>query len=138
MSVEKAPLLDTIHDDSPPTLPELNACRVAAHKDYLTADRAYLEAWRRTPSGRRLTAINNAVLGVICLFGSFMVGGMLFLLGYAILFEDPNAMTPRRVELEAHVMSKCPDTRDCLRDLVLPAMQQVAPYVDFTLSYIGK
>ncbi|KAH8900047.1 hypothetical protein GQ53DRAFT_816078 [Thozetella sp. PMI_491] len=41
------------------------------------------------------------------------------------------------VPLEAHIMSKCPDARDCLRDLVLPAMQQVHDKVDFTLSYIG-
>jgi len=42
------------------------------------------------------------------------------------------------VPLEAHVMSKCPDARDCLRDLVVPAMEQVVDRVDFRLSYIGK
>lgn len=63
------------------------------------------------------------------------------------------------VPLEAHIMSKCPDARvcflllqvsrqrrgltkisaqDCLRDLVLPAMQRVHDKVDFTLSFIGK
>lgn len=42
------------------------------------------------------------------------------------------------VPLEAHVMSKCPDARDCLRDLVVPAMEQVVDKVDFRLSYIGK
>ena len=35
-------------------------------------------------------------------------------------------------------MSKCPDARDCLRDLVVPAMEQVVDKVNFTLSYIGK
>lgn len=35
-------------------------------------------------------------------------------------------------------MSKCPDARDCLRDLVVPAMQQIVDKVDFRLSYIGK
>jgi len=44
---------------------------------------------------------------------------------------------PRRVPLEAHIMSKCPDARDCLHDLVLPAMVNVSNYVDFKLSYIG-
>ncbi|KAK4238214.1 hypothetical protein C8A03DRAFT_33770 [Achaetomium macrosporum] len=41
------------------------------------------------------------------------------------------------VPLEAHIMSKCPDARDCLRDLVLPAMQKVHDKVNFTLSFIG-
>ena len=43
-----------------------------------------------------------------------------------------------KVPLEAHIMSKCPDARDCLRDLIVPAMEQVVSRVDFTLSYIGK
>ncbi|KFY32916.1 hypothetical protein V495_08614 [Pseudogymnoascus sp. VKM F-4514 (FW-929)] len=42
------------------------------------------------------------------------------------------------VPLEAHVMSKCPDTRACLRELVLPAMERVSSKVDFTLTYLGR
>lgn len=45
---------------------------------------------------------------------------------------------PRKVELEAHIMSKCPDARDCLQQLVVPAMVQISEKVDFKLSYIGK
>ncbi|KAI1465752.1 uncharacterized protein F4812DRAFT_110578 [Daldinia caldariorum] len=41
------------------------------------------------------------------------------------------------IPLEAHIMSKCPDARDCLRDLVLPAMMRINDKVNFTLSYIG-
>ncbi|KAI1503028.1 hypothetical protein F5X99DRAFT_407362 [Biscogniauxia marginata] len=41
------------------------------------------------------------------------------------------------VPLEAHIMSKCPDARDCLKELVLPAMMRVNDKVNFTLSYIG-
>ncbi|KAK4189295.1 hypothetical protein QBC35DRAFT_514171 [Podospora australis] len=41
------------------------------------------------------------------------------------------------VPLEAHIMSKCPDAKDCLRDLVLPTMQKVLDKVNFTLSFIG-
>ncbi|KAK3949016.1 hypothetical protein QBC32DRAFT_350079 [Pseudoneurospora amorphoporcata] len=41
------------------------------------------------------------------------------------------------VALEAHIMSKCPDARDCLREMVLPAMQRVYTKVNFTLSFIG-
>ncbi|CAK7237853.1 hypothetical protein SBRCBS47491_010175 [Sporothrix bragantina] len=43
----------------------------------------------------------------------------------------------RLVPLEAHIMSKCPDAVDCLRDLVLPTMQQVYDKVNFTLSPTG-
>ncbi|KAF2228105.1 hypothetical protein BDZ85DRAFT_189168 [Elsinoe ampelina] len=65
---------------------------------------------------------------------------MLFALGFAIIYgdDDPTYRPLRRVPLEAHIMSKCPDARDCLRDLVLPTMQQVSREVDFKLSYIGK
>ncbi|KAI4242152.1 MAG: hypothetical protein L6R40_004195 [Gallowayella cf. fulva] len=42
------------------------------------------------------------------------------------------------VPLEAHIMSKCPDARDCLRDLVVPAMEEVVEKVNFTLSFIGS
>lgn len=42
------------------------------------------------------------------------------------------------VSLEAHIMSKCPDARDCLQQLVVPTMEKVSDKVDFKLSYIGK
>ena len=42
------------------------------------------------------------------------------------------------VPLEAHVMSKCPDAKTCLEELVVPAMEQVVDVVDFRLSYIGS
>ena len=47
------------------------------------------------------------------------------------------ARNPVRVPLEAHIMSKCPDAKDCLKDLVVPAMEKVYDKVDFKLSYIG-
>ncbi|SMR61213.1 unnamed protein product [Zymoseptoria tritici ST99CH_3D1] len=34
-------------------------------------------------------------------------------------------------------MSKCPDARDCLRDLVVPAIEKIEDKVDFRLSFIG-
>lgn len=43
-----------------------------------------------------------------------------------------------KVPLEAHVMSKCPDARDCLRDFVVPAMEAIVDKVDFRLSFIGE
>ncbi|KAF4513584.1 hypothetical protein G6O67_000837 [Ophiocordyceps sinensis] len=44
---------------------------------------------------------------------------------------------PGLVPLEAHVISKCPDTRDALRQLILPVMQRVHDKVDFKLNFIG-
>ncbi|KAG5991307.1 hypothetical protein E4U54_003903 [Claviceps lovelessii] len=41
------------------------------------------------------------------------------------------------VPLEAHIISKCPDTQDALRELILPVMQRVHDKVDFKLNYIG-
>lgn len=43
-----------------------------------------------------------------------------------------------KVPLEIHVMSKCPDARDCLRQLVVPTMVQVSEKVNLTMSFIGK
>ncbi|KAF3072365.1 hypothetical protein CFAM422_005304 [Trichoderma lentiforme] len=42
------------------------------------------------------------------------------------------------VPFEAHIISKCPDTRHALRNLILPVMQKIHDKVDFKLSYIGK
>ncbi|KAL4893550.1 hypothetical protein BDV59DRAFT_177585 [Aspergillus ambiguus] len=42
------------------------------------------------------------------------------------------------VPLEAHIMSKCPDARDCLRTLIVPTMEQVSDKVDFHLSFIAN
>lgn len=47
------------------------------------------------------------------------------------------ATVKARVPLEAHIMSKCPDAKDCLNDLILPVMMRVSEKVDFTTSYIG-
>ncbi|KAI8942680.1 hypothetical protein NX059_000730 [Plenodomus lindquistii] len=43
-----------------------------------------------------------------------------------------------KVELEVHIMSKCPDARDCIQKLVVPTMAEVADKVNFTLSFIGS
>ncbi|EFX05227.1 gamma interferon inducible lysosomal thiol reductase [Grosmannia clavigera kw1407] len=50
----------------------------------------------------------------------------------------PPVSGSKLVPLEAHIMSKCPDARDCLHDLILPAMQQVYEKTNFTLSFIGQ
>jgi hypothetical protein len=57
--------------------------------------------------------------------------------GYRSTSTTPDEFT-KRIPLEAHIMSKCPDARDCLRDLVVPAMEKIEKKVDFRLSFIGK
>lgn len=52
--------------------------------------------------------------------------------------DDSPLGEKNRVPLEAHVMSKCPDARDCLQKLVVPAMEQVNDKVDFELSFIAR
>ncbi|KAL8997210.1 MAG: hypothetical protein Q9169_003476 [Polycauliona sp. 2 TL-2023] len=92
----------------------------------------------RFSSRRFLMALLSAVLPLYLL---------LSLLSYTFPAEqlsDMRSTTPAsstdspRVLLEAHIMSKCPDARDCLRDLVVPAMEQVVDKVNFTLSFIGS
>lgn len=51
------------------------------------------------------------------------------------VFQDFNGSA--LVPLEAHIMSKCPDARDCLHDLIVPAMERISDKVDFRLSFIG-
>ncbi|PYH86037.1 hypothetical protein BO82DRAFT_389170 [Aspergillus uvarum CBS 121591] len=50
---------------------------------------------------------------------------------------SPSAQPTKKVPLEAHIMSKCPDARDCLQQLVVPAMEQISDKVDFKLSFIA-
>lgn len=54
------------------------------------------------------------------------------------LTGEQDVTTMPKVALEAHIMSKCPDARDCLQNLVVPTMAQVSEKVNFTLSYIGQ
>lgn len=84
----------------------------------------------------------------------FLVGSIFFIVLYVIpktmqiLKPTASALgqqqpmirsnSTKLVPLEAHIMSKCPDAKDCLVDLVVPAMEQISDKVDFTLSYIGS
>lgn len=69
------------------------------------------------------------------------------LLGYypqpsteAIMTQSTDAKSNQTglVPFEAHIMSKCPDAKTCLEELVVPAMEQVVDMVNFRLSYIGS
>jgi len=43
-----------------------------------------------------------------------------------------------KVPLEIHIMSKCPDARDCLEQLIAPALEEIESLVDFQMSFIGR
>jgi hypothetical protein len=49
-----------------------------------------------------------------------------------------NVGAEEKVPLEIHVMSKCPDARDCLRELIVPTMVRVSEKVNLTMSFIGR
>ncbi|KAI1394191.1 uncharacterized protein F4822DRAFT_424658 [Hypoxylon trugodes] len=93
---------------------------------------------------RPFLIITLVIIGIYALYNASSVSS------YAVLFvpdssrthpstkaEQPVLATQELVPFEAHIMSKCPDAKDCLRDLVLPAMMRVYEKVNFTLSYIG-
>lgn len=55
--------------------------------------------------------------------------------GAAVVIQNAAA---KNVPLDVHIMSKCPDAKDCLQQLVLPAMEKISDKVDFQLSFIGR
>ncbi|GAB7362733.1 hypothetical protein MBLNU230_g3039t1 [Neophaeotheca triangularis] len=100
------------------------------------AQRAYMRAWSRTTSGKWHRRI---MLTVTALLVGFLLFCGILITNDALTDDDmPGSYYGQRVPLEAHIMSKCPDARDCLHELILPAMQNVSHKVDFKLSYIGS
>ncbi|RMZ76016.1 hypothetical protein DV738_g5165, partial [Chaetothyriales sp. CBS 135597] len=89
--------------------------------------------------------ISRAVPAIILIVGSWLVFRSVFVLHHHYCPGKDLAAIPRpaeshalaRVPLEAHIMSKCPDAKACLKELVVPAMAKISDKVDFTLSYIG-
>lgn len=53
--------------------------------------------------------------------------------------NEKNKQEKKPVEVEMHVMSKCPDAADCIHDLILPLMANLSDSGEMTLipSYIG-
>lgn len=138
-SMEKQPLIEQ-ENQAPPTLEDLST-RVTeargnaqtAQRELFTAQRAYQTAWARTPKGR---VTRTLLFSFLFLLTALPLCSMLYAIASDDDFMDDEYL-PRRVPLEAHIMSKCPDARDCLHDLILPAMVKVSHSVDFKLSYIG-
>ena len=124
-NMEKQPLLDSPATGDEPSLSELQ-------QDVFKAQRRYMRAWSRSTSG---VWHKRIMIGVTALLLSFMA-----LMMTVIALDDDGLdynYATGRVPLEAHIMSKCPDAKVCLHDLILPAMQKVSDKVDFKLSYIG-
>jgi len=100
------------------------------------------EMFPRPPVRRRHPFVIGFVLVALCyLFYSH--GGMSVLEKLSCHSNKPRVLSQAPltakalVPLEAHIMSKCPDAKQCLQELVLPTMQRVLDKVNFTLSYVG-
>jgi len=131
VGTEKQPLLSTPQDGADvesqePSLSELQ-------QNVFTAQRAYMKAWSRTTSGKLHKRIMWSVTALLLLFMLFCLA----VIAQDAYDDDYDPTWTGRVPLEAHIMSKCPDARDCLHDMILPAMQNISHKVDFKLSYIG-
>ncbi|KAF7845907.1 hypothetical protein BT93_L0116 [Corymbia citriodora subsp. variegata] len=135
-AMEKQPLIEsepTTLESLRNRLAEARATLTTAQRDVCTANQEYIRAWSQTRRGRITRWL---IFSLIMFTFALPLTGILYL-GLTD-DDDYEEYLPRRVPLEAHIMSKCPDARDCLHDLVLPAMVNVSHYVDFKLSYIGK
>jgi hypothetical protein len=69
---------------------------------------------------------------------AFVLLFSLFWLARTFTCTDEHGEANTKVPMDVHIMSKCPDARDCLKKLVLPAMANVSDKVDFRLSMIGR
>lgn len=128
--MEKQPLLEAQREASgtEPSLAELQ-------QDVSRAQRRYMRAWSRTTSGVWHQRIMYSVTALLI---TFMVFSLTIIAHDSLSNERRGRISDKRVLLEAHIMSKCPDARDCLHDMILPAMQRISDKVEFRLSYIGK
>ena len=126
--MEKQPLLPEESE------PEQELSLSELQQNVRKAQRAYFKAWSRTTSGKWHKRI---MLSVTLLLTLFMVFCIAMIADDWINDDGLEWHYPSRIPLEAHIMSKCPDAKDCLHDMILPAMQNVSDKVDFKLSYIG-
>lgn len=89
---------------------------------------------------KRLVPAILTVLALLTLFRSTFVSNHHYTpdCGQTLLPPTKEEIERPRVELESHGMSRCPDFKDCLRELILPTMERVNDRVNFTLSFIGR
>ena len=129
IDTEKQPLLDTQAPEEPQ---EHERSLSDLRHDVVLAQRKYMKKWHETTSSKWHKRIMFSVTALLLLF-------MVFCMAVIVddsLNEEDDWEYPGRVPLEAHIMSKCPDAKDCLHDMILPAMVNVSDKVDFKLSYI--
>lgn len=94
-----------------------------------------------TRSHRFFLLAGSLIVTFWFLLGHFSDNGTIYTNGFKQGSTTDSLSTDevfRRVPLEAHIMSQCPDARDCLQDLVVPAMESVSDKVLFNLSFIGS
>ncbi|KAI9837372.1 MAG: hypothetical protein M1838_004846 [Thelocarpon superellum] len=105
----------------------------------LEAEEEAMYEYLRRRSVRRVTHLSTAAILVLTLLASVLWWQVREVPTVQVQVKAPvpSSSAPRRIPLEAHIMSKCPDAKDCLHDLILPAMQRIENKVNFTLSYIG-
>ncbi|KAF7186179.1 Gamma-interferon-responsive lysosomal thiol protein [Pseudocercospora fuligena] len=135
MDTEKQPLLSPVIQPNAENAPDPEPSLSDLQQNVFKAQRAYMRAWSRTTSGKWHKRI---MISVTTLLVSIMLFGTLLIAFTDEAEGEPWYPSSSRVPLEAHIMSKCPDAKDCLHDLILPTMQKVGDKVDFRLSYIGN
>jgi hypothetical protein len=52
--------------------------------------------------------------------------------------QTSNENNTSHVVLEAFIMSKCPDARACIQELVVPAMEKLSDKIEFEMDFIGR
>jgi hypothetical protein len=139
--MEKQPLLTPTRlatEETPSSSASEEPTLAQLQQEVFAAQRRYMRAWSATTSGRWHLRIMYAVTALLFTFMIFSVA----IIAQDALSDDDlrEHVGEGKVRLEAHIMSKCPDARDCLRDLILPVMQrsEVQGMVDVRLSYIGR
>lgn len=96
--------------------------------------------------GGKQYVLKRAIPAILMLLALFSLFRKTFVRNHhydpAISLRPMNAVDEEgakdKVPLEVHVMSKCPDARDCLRELIVPTMVNVSEKVNFTMSFIGR
>lgn len=97
------------------------------------------DSYRRySSSGRRSRTIRHFMSAALFTAAVLLFLRKVYVSDRSELHNAPTEIHSGLVKLEAHIMSKCPDARDCLRQLIVPAMEQVGDKVAFRLSYIGR
>ena len=137
--IEKAPLLPLQEATKPQERPSYEEAETFGQekieRDQTWTDQSTPASRQRHPSNQLFFVWPVWFRVLAAMFGVVSLGYFMAMLMPTCAHEAMISGPP--VNLEAHIMSKCPDAKDCLEKLILPAMEQVSQDVNFTLSYIG-